>query len=252
MTVLYVVSTGRVPLLQWQARRFRAPTWGRLTLTPLEIATMFAYALIPLGFAMWLAHYSFHFFTGYLAVIPTTQRFAVDQGWAFLGSPDWSCWVLCSGGRLAAADCRSCFSISVCCFHYTRVIGSLSTDRAHLPLALKAFVPWAMLILLLFAVGNLDLVSTDADAWNDAEGVVKLCLAGSRYRVVLMAWLALSAGAERVLADGGAVAILRSGVEAGSSRYFTTPNPLRAGLADVSVLVQEADSGQSDHWTTRS
>src|SRR5690606_31545844 len=30
----------------------------------LPLATRFAYALIPLGFGVWLAHYGFHLFTG--------------------------------------------------------------------------------------------------------------------------------------------------------------------------------------------
>ncbi len=45
----------------------------------LGVARRFAYSLVPLGFGMWLAHYSFHFFTSAGAIIPAAQRFAVDN-----------------------------------------------------------------------------------------------------------------------------------------------------------------------------
>src|SRR5208282_3792321 len=55
----------------------------------LEVATRFSYALVPLGFSMWLAHYSFHFLASFDAVIPVLQRLASDLGWAVLGKPAW-------------------------------------------------------------------------------------------------------------------------------------------------------------------
>src|SRR5207253_574282 len=64
---------------------------GRLPQNTLQTATRYSYALIPLGFAMWLAHYSFHFFTSYNAVLPATKRLLVDLGYNFVGAPEWSC-----------------------------------------------------------------------------------------------------------------------------------------------------------------
>jgi ferredoxin len=49
----------------------------------------FARSLIPLGFGIWLAHYGFHFFTGFLTVIPVTQDALVQLGWPILGEPLW-------------------------------------------------------------------------------------------------------------------------------------------------------------------
>ena len=40
----------------------------------------FSYSLVPLGFGMWLSHYSFHFLGSYETVIPAMQRFIVDLG----------------------------------------------------------------------------------------------------------------------------------------------------------------------------
>ena len=50
----------------------------------------YAPAVIPLGFAVWLAHYGFHFATGALSLIPVTQNFLLDHGIAFFGRPDWT------------------------------------------------------------------------------------------------------------------------------------------------------------------
>ena len=48
-------------------------------------------ALVPMGFAIWLAHYGFHFATGALAIIPATQNFFIDHGLLFLGAaPIWT------------------------------------------------------------------------------------------------------------------------------------------------------------------
>ena len=53
-------------------------------------AMPFAYALVPLGFGAWLAHYGFHFLTGIFTVLPVTQSAAIDlAGWPVLGEPLW-------------------------------------------------------------------------------------------------------------------------------------------------------------------
>ena len=56
----------------------------------LEVATRNAYALVPIGFSMWLAHYSFHFLTSYDTVAAAAQRFAFDLGWPIFGPPVWT------------------------------------------------------------------------------------------------------------------------------------------------------------------
>ena len=48
-------------------------------------------ALVPIGFAVWLAHYGFHFATGALSIIPALQNFFIDHGLTLLGAePNWS------------------------------------------------------------------------------------------------------------------------------------------------------------------
>ena len=55
-----------------------------------DIAVRYAYALVPVGFGIWLAHYSFHFLTAIFTVVPVAQSAAIDlAGRAFLGEPAW-------------------------------------------------------------------------------------------------------------------------------------------------------------------
>jgi hypothetical protein len=61
---------------------------SELALVPL--AARYSYALVPLGFGMWLAHYGFHFFTGILTIVPLTQAALASIGWHFLGAPRWT------------------------------------------------------------------------------------------------------------------------------------------------------------------
>jgi ferredoxin len=54
------------------------------------IVNRFARSLIPIGFGVWLAHYGFHFFTGFLTVIPLAQHAALQAfGSPLLGEPQW-------------------------------------------------------------------------------------------------------------------------------------------------------------------
>jgi polyferredoxin len=54
------------------------------------IAVSYAYALVPFGFGMWLAHYGFHLLTGLFTVIPIAQNVIVDLvGRPVLGQPLW-------------------------------------------------------------------------------------------------------------------------------------------------------------------
>jgi hypothetical protein len=44
---------------------------------------------VPLGFGIWLAHYSFHFLTGLYTFIPVVQSALAGIGLPLLGEPNW-------------------------------------------------------------------------------------------------------------------------------------------------------------------
>jgi polyferredoxin len=71
-------------LASWLTRRLTGSRQGLLAL-----ATRYAYTLVPLGFGVWLAHYAFHFLTGFWTFIPVSQSALKDLGWPVLGKPRW-------------------------------------------------------------------------------------------------------------------------------------------------------------------
>lgn len=56
----------------------------------LATAIRYSYALVPLGFGIWLAHYGFHFLTGLFTFIPVAQNAVAELGAPLLGQPRWS------------------------------------------------------------------------------------------------------------------------------------------------------------------
>jgi ferredoxin len=108
-------------------------------------AVRYSYALVPLGFGMWLAHYGFHFFTGVLTIVPVTQSALANLG-LNLGQPLWS-WT--------GIPVRFVQPIELG-FIGLGLIGSLlvthklaEEDCAEGPM--KAFIPWAVVCLLICA-----------------------------------------------------------------------------------------------------
>ncbi|MCB9160582.1 MAG: FesM [Caldilineaceae bacterium] len=56
-----------------------------------DVILRYAYAFVPLGFAVWLAHYLFHFLTGMMTLVPAFQTFAADTlGTDLFGAPNWA------------------------------------------------------------------------------------------------------------------------------------------------------------------
>src|SRR5262249_37342491 len=73
VTAFYLFALGVLPVLAAGAAAVLARRWGRLKAGRLEVASRFAYTLVPLGFGMWLAHYGFHLLTSYDAAWPAVQ-----------------------------------------------------------------------------------------------------------------------------------------------------------------------------------
>jgi hypothetical protein len=105
----------------------------------------YAVALVPFGFGVWIAHYSFHFLTGLLTIIPVAQSAVADAfGWAVLGDPLW---------RWAGLQPGSVFPIQVGSV-LLGAIGSLAiaraiSDREYPTHPNAATAPWALVIALL-------------------------------------------------------------------------------------------------------
>ncbi len=170
VSLFYGVALVVLPLLAVGAAAALSRRWGRAvgqvgnlplgkgrlptcpTASLLATATRFSYALVPLGFGMWLAHYSYHFLTSYDVAVPVTQRFLIDLGWTGLGQPAW-----------VASCCRPVadwlprleilfldFGLLLSLYAGYRIAQS---QAPRLTQTLKAFAPWAVLMVVLFAAG---------------------------------------------------------------------------------------------------
>jgi hypothetical protein len=140
----YLFALVALPLAAVGSAAALCRRWGGLQAGTWEVAMRYAYALVPLGFGMWLAHYSFHFLTGYDALVPVAQRCAGDLGLTWLGRPVWA--LACCG---PVADWLLPLELL---FLDAGLLMSLYAGYRMAP-SLKALAPWALLMVLLFATG---------------------------------------------------------------------------------------------------
>jgi len=141
--VLFLLATVAVPLILFGVC---APITGLLTRdwsrTPAQIAINYAYALVPFGFGLWIAHYGFHFLTGLFTIVPVTQRAAMD----LLGTPLLGLPLL----RLTGMRPGLVYPIEIGVI-LLGALGSLASafqisDRDYPGRATLAVIPWALLI----------------------------------------------------------------------------------------------------------
>lgn len=112
----------------------------------IALATRYAYALIPLGLGVWVAHYSFHLLTGFWTFIPVLQQLFADMGMPILGAPYWAA---------TGFPQELVFPLEIG-FLGLGTLGSLIaayriSERDFPTKSQAAFAPWAVLCLLLAA-----------------------------------------------------------------------------------------------------
>jgi len=108
-------------------------------------AATFVYALVPLGFGVWLAHYGFHLLTGALTVIPVTQSAAMEvAGWPVLGAPLWG-WTGMRPGSVYPIQ------VGLMLLGTMGSVGLayLIAEREHVDRPVLAAAPWAAVTLVL-------------------------------------------------------------------------------------------------------
>jgi polyferredoxin len=148
LAVLFFAGLVVAPALLLGAAAFATRLAVDSERSTLDVAVSFAYALAPFGFGVWLAHYGFHLLTGAFAIVPVTQRAAVDLvGWPALGEPLW---------RLTGMRPGAVFPIQAG-FVALGTLGSLASafqiaERDYPRRTATAVIPWAIVIAVL-AVG---------------------------------------------------------------------------------------------------
>jgi polyferredoxin len=119
--------------------------------TTLQTVTHYGYALVPLGFGMWIAHYLFHFLVGGLTIIPVTQEYLADLGLLTASSPAWALGALVPEGWLLPIELLFLelgLLVSLVAIHRVAQREEVPGGRA-----LHASIPWWALALFLSAAG---------------------------------------------------------------------------------------------------
>jgi ferredoxin len=127
-----------------------ATRWaGRRREPLLPIATRFAYALVPLGVAVWAAHYLVHLLTGFLSAIPAAQ-----SALAMVGAPWLDSVALAAAGMPPTRVAPLSHGVLLLGLAGSLLVAYRIAERQYHERATGTFVPWAMLILLLWGVAN--------------------------------------------------------------------------------------------------
>ncbi len=217
------------PLLFVSASAWLSKRFGGARGSVRVVAGRFVRALVPLGLGMWAAHTAFHFLTGLGAVFPVAGRFLGRMPIMAMNASA-APWILHTELLLLAARAprralRGLPKRTRARRRRQGAPGGASLGRAD-DRALRG--------------RGLDAAVSDGDAGD----VVRRRVASMLGVAVLML-----VAAHRAEADGGTVRV--SDVR-GHYRVtvFTTPTPPRAAALDVSVLVQDASSGEVDRDAT--
>jgi hypothetical protein len=142
--VIFVVFLVVEPAILLGAAAWLTRALGGSKLALVPLAVRYSYALVPLGFGMWLAHYGFHFFTGILTIVPVAQSALANLGVHLFGAPLWTWTGLPARfvqpielGFLLLGFAGSLF-----------VVYQLAEEDCA-PQPMRAFVPWAVVCLLI-------------------------------------------------------------------------------------------------------
>jgi hypothetical protein len=155
LAFVFVLGLIVLPAALLGAAALASRAWGQTGERRLvDNAMHYVYALVPLGFGMWLAHYSFHFLTGGLTIVPVIQSFLADAG-LYAGEPNWALGPLVPQGWLFPIEAimlyAGAFGSIIVAFKLAQGAGG-ATARDPLRV-LGAAVPWMLLALALLGLG---------------------------------------------------------------------------------------------------
>jgi polyferredoxin len=150
--VLYLVSLVVVPALLVAFSVWLSKVFGPTRIAWKEIVSIYAPAFVPLGFSMWLIHFSYHLLTGGQTALPVIQRAAMDVGITLLGAPDWSL-----SSTMPSMDWLPALELLLLGLGLllTLYMGWRTASRLGLTLSrrLRLNAPWAALAFLLYSLG---------------------------------------------------------------------------------------------------
>ena len=142
LAVIFALALVVAPILLVGAAAAASRALAGATLSVTSTAVRYAYALIPLGFGVWVAHYGFHLLTGVLTIVPVAQAAAADAfGGPVLGAPRWT-WAGMNSGSVYSIE----LGIVLLGAMVSWTAAYRISARDHPARAAQAAAPWAMLV----------------------------------------------------------------------------------------------------------
>jgi ferredoxin len=149
LALLFAAGLAGVPLaiVAAAASATRGLTPGS-SLSIRSIAVRFAFALVPFGAGVWLAHYGFHFLTGAGAILPVSQTAAIEAtGRALLGEPDWR-WIGLRSGAVFPFQLGAVLLGAL----GASALAQRIAERDFPSRAGRAAAPWILIVIALTAI----------------------------------------------------------------------------------------------------
>lgn len=150
--IIYLVAALVAPL----GLAYGAAWLGKLSSKTSEslnrILIRYAYSFVPIGFAIWFAHYLFHFLIGSMTLVPALQTFFAETlGLPLLGQPDWTLaqWFIPSVTTVQTIQLLS-LVVGALASVYIAVRVARQPNRTSATFWMEA-APWIVLIFLLAA-----------------------------------------------------------------------------------------------------
>jgi cytochrome c oxidase assembly factor CtaG/polyferredoxin len=149
LLTFFFLVLGVLPLIAITGCALASRRLGSIASRLRPVACRFAMALVPLGAAMWLAHFGFHLFTALLTPIPVVQRLFLHLHIAAIGSPWWNLHMPAIPELLDFQCLALDLGLLVSLFFAWKISVSLAAKRK----AVAAFLPWGVLLSLLYVAG---------------------------------------------------------------------------------------------------
>jgi len=150
--VLYALSMVAIPALLVTCCVWLSRVFGRTRAKWRETVSTFAPAFVPLGFSMWLSHFSYHLLSSGQTALPVIQRAAMDMGITIFGAPNWSL-----SSAMPSFDWLPSVELLLLNLGllFTLYIGWRIASRFRLKFVqtLRLNAPWAALAVALYSIG---------------------------------------------------------------------------------------------------
>lgn len=137
-----LLPLGALRLAAFASRKLAAT---KFSYTDRDVAAAFMPAFIPLGFAVWIAHYAFHFLTGALTIIPVFQSVLLDHNITLLGQPNWTLGGITDMTFIGVLQ----FAVVVGGMALSLLIAERAASRLYKRRAMPGLLPFALLLLVM-------------------------------------------------------------------------------------------------------